>query len=123
LAEGGYVYVGYGGGIWIFDVSEPDSPVVVGTVAMPDLVEDLVTAIDVSDPEDPEVVGNYMYGREVTRVRMWYPYLFAKAGEEWGNIAVVDVSDPGDMEEMGVEMEGGYAYGGKSFLIVWPCDN
>jgi len=125
LAEGGYVYVGYGGGIWIFDVSEPDSPVVVGMVATPDLVEDMVyhdgvlyvansyagvTAIDVSDPEHPEVVGNCMYGREVTRVRIWYPYLFAKTGEEWGNIVVVDVSDPEDMEELGVEIEGGYVY-------------
>ncbi|HDM90229.1 MAG TPA: hypothetical protein ENG67_03360, partial [candidate division WOR-3 bacterium] len=41
LAEGGYVYVGYGGGIWIFDVSEPDSPVVAGMVATPDLVVDM----------------------------------------------------------------------------------
>ena len=77
--------MGYGGSIWIFDVSDPNSPVVVGMVATPNLVEDMVyhdgvlyvanspagvTAIDVSDPEDPEVVGNYMYGREVTRVRM-----------------------------------------------------
>ncbi len=34
--------MGYGGGIWIFDVSEPASPVVAGMVATPDLVEDLV---------------------------------------------------------------------------------
>ena len=36
---------------------------------------------------------------------------------------MVDVSDPGDMEELGVEIEEGYVYGGKSFLTVWPCDN
>jgi len=123
LAEGGYVYVGYGGGIWIFDVSEPDSPVVVGMVATPDLVEDMVyhdgvlyvansyagvTAIDVSVPEHPEVVGNYSFGwKRVVSVRLWYPYLFAVYEN---HLVVLDVSDPGGMEEVGVGINGVSVY-------------
>jgi len=32
LAIEGYVFVGYGGGIWIFDVSDPSNPVKVGEI-------------------------------------------------------------------------------------------
>ncbi len=58
-------------------------------------------------------------------MRLWYPYLFAKAGEERGNMAVVDMSspgdsmsNPGDMEKIGAEIKKGYVYGGKSFPTV-----
>ena len=126
LAEGDYVYVGYGGGIWIFDLSEPDSPAVVGLISTPDLVLDMVyrdgilyvansyagvTTVDVSDPEHPEILDNLMPGYdEVLKVRLWYPYLFAKKGDLREHIVVLDVSDPRNMEEIGTELEWGCEY-------------
>ena len=106
LAEGDHVYVGMGGGIWVFDVSDPDSPVVVGKAPANDLVEGMyyrdgllcvacgyggICVVDVSDPTRPEVRGRYIDGTFFSKVRLWNSYLIANAPHA---VTFYDISDP-----------------------------
>jgi len=134
LAEGDHVYVGMGGGIWVFDVSDPGSPVVVGEVPVSDLVEDMcyrdgllcvacgyggICVVDVSEPTRPEVRGRYIDGTRFRKVRVWDSYLIADAPYA---VTFYDISDPDT-----VRLVCGYDYQdlGKilgvvdSILIVW----
>jgi len=111
--RGDTAYFGSGSQLAIADFSDPDNPVELGQVLVPDIPQDVEVAgdyayvatdeggglriIDISDPTNPQEVGAFdaFWARNLS-VEGSYAYLTTGSG-----LKVIDVSDPNNPSEVG----------------------
>lgn len=131
---GNYAYTADQGGLMIYDVSTPTSPVWIGQVTALDDAEDFVIAngyaylvedysgleiMDLSNPTAPVSVGSVNTPDRAARVAVVGDHAYVADG--WsGGVIDVDVSDPSNpqilgsyimpLSATGVAVAGGYAY-------------
>lgn len=108
--KGNYAYVGAGGALLIFDISNPEDPTLVGKIYTSGVVEDIALSgnyafvatkfnglwiFDITDPKKPRDVGHLNKGARRIHVRGNYAYLIR------ADLVIFDISDPENPEELG----------------------
>ena len=108
--RGHYAYVGAGGALVIFDISNPEDPTFVSKNYTSGVVQDIALLdnhvfvatkfnglwiIDISDPNNPQNVVQYPKGAQRIYVYGYYAYLIS------GNLEILDISDPENPRELG----------------------
>jgi hypothetical protein len=130
--SGNYVYVADGFGLQVVDISVPESPEIVGQLAMPYFTTAVAVeghhayvadwsglkVIDVGEPNDPQIVGSVDIPGGIWDVVISGNHAYIAANES--GFMVVDVSDPFDPRIVGsvdtpgvawdVAISGGFAY-------------
>lgn len=108
--KGNYAYVGAGGALVIFDISDPEHPTLVSRIYTSGVVEDLALlgdyafvvtrynglwVFDISDPKNPRLVGYIYKGGRRIHIYDNYVYLIS------GNLEILDISNPENPRELG----------------------
>jgi len=132
--HGDYAYVGHGQRLVVYDVSDPEAPSPLGSVAMPDGTAFVLTVsgafvyvahgpgglkiVDISEPSAPREVGSQSTPTEAIGVALDGGYAYVS---DWGTgLHVFDVRDPANPQPVGfvgdtttafdVKVRSGYAY-------------
>ena len=139
--NGNYAYVAMGrGGLYVFDISTPESPLLVSTHQIPGLSESVVVEMgyayvmshhnlgdylrifDVLQPANPTLVATAQDPPCRLNFGVAYPYAYCSSSPAWGNLGFADVSDPSSPELIasfklpdsahvqGLDVQAGYAY-------------
>lgn len=121
-ARDGIAYLGDWNGLWIVDATDPENPVVTGTLDTPSKVEDIalkdehvymvcaeegLQIVDVSDPYAPFEEGFYATPGQAAGVYLWGRYAFVADGT--AGLRIVDVSEPSTPTEVGFFDTGDWA--------------
>jgi hypothetical protein len=117
---GKFAYFGSGSLLEVADISAPAVPVVVGTVNLPNLPEEIAVSgdrlyiadglaglqvVSVADPTHPVITGTLDFGESCSAVRVGGSHAFL---ESWMHLRVVDISSPDHPLEIGnLEIPGG----------------
>jgi len=123
-ADGPLAAYGNGGWLTTADISNPNSPVEMGRVALPGPVEGLtihgylayvangeagIRVVDISNPTAPQEIGSYEFSDDVIDVKIGGAYAYVAASS--AGLAILDVSDPAHPQEVSVSDTPGSARG------------